>query len=50
MNWKKEKYMKFIDLLKETYLNGGDIFENKEYKEKFLILVQQYLFMDLKNV
>lgn len=32
---KKEKYMKFIDLLKETYLNGGDIFENKEYKEKF---------------
>ena len=32
---KKEKYMKFIDLLKETYLKGGDIFADKEYKEKF---------------
>lgn len=32
---KKEKYMKFIDLLKETYLKGGDIFADEEYKEKF---------------
>ena len=32
---KKEKYMKFIDLLKETYLKGGDIFLDEEYKEKF---------------
>lgn len=32
---KKEKYMQFIDLLKETYLSGSDININEEWKQKF---------------
>lgn len=32
---KKEKYMKFIDMLKDTYLKGGDILVDEKYKEKF---------------
>lgn len=32
---KKEKYMQFIDLLKEAYLSGGDINLNEEWKQKF---------------
>lgn len=32
---KKEKYMQFISLLKETYLKGGDINLNEEWKSKF---------------
>lgn len=32
---KKDKYMQFVDLLKDTYLKGGDITVDEEYKEKF---------------
>lgn len=32
---KKEKYMKFIDMLKDAYLKNGDILADEEYKEKF---------------
>ena len=32
---KKEKYMEFINLLKETYLKGGDFLLNEEMKAKF---------------
>ena len=32
---KKDKYMQFIDLLKDTYLKGGDITLDDEYKGKF---------------
>ena len=32
---KKDKYMQFVDLLKDTYLKGGDITLDDEYKEKF---------------
>lgn len=32
---KKNKYMQFVDLLKDTYLKGGDITVDEEYKEKF---------------
>lgn len=32
---KKEKYLEFIDLLKETYLSGGKISLDNDFKEKF---------------
>lgn len=32
---KKEKYLEFIYMLKEIYLNGGNIELNDEWKEKF---------------
>lgn len=32
---KKDKYMQFVNLLKDTYLKGGDITVDEEYKEKF---------------
>lgn len=32
---KKDKYMQFVDLLKDTYLKGGDITVDEKYKEKF---------------
>lgn len=32
---KKDKYMQFVDLLKDNYLKGGDVTLNKEFKEKF---------------
>lgn len=32
---KKDKYLQFVDLLKDTYLKGGDITLDDEYKEKF---------------
>lgn len=32
---KKEKYMEFINILKETYLKGGDFYLDEEMKSKF---------------
>lgn len=32
---KKEKYMQFLDLLKDAYLKGGEIFSKEAYKTKF---------------
>lgn len=32
---KKDKYIQFIDLLKDAYLKGGDITVDEEYKTKF---------------